>query len=102
MQGGSVIMDWDQVVKKVSVSSNTSQMSALYDESTSTFWQSSGQQNRVCVCVVCVHVHGCIRTYLRSCVCVCVSISLCVHMCVCLFVFCVHFVYTIRYSTGLD
>ena len=49
MQGGSVIMDWDQVVKKISVSSNVNQMSALYDESTSTYWQSSGQQNKVCV-----------------------------------------------------
>ena len=50
MQGGSVIMDWDQVVKKISVSSNANMISALYDESTSTYWQSSGQQNKVYEC----------------------------------------------------
>ena len=42
-----MIMDWDQVVKKISVSSNVNQMAALYDESTSSYWQSSGQQNKV-------------------------------------------------------
>jgi len=42
-----VIMDWDQVVKKITVSSNTGQSSALFDDSTSTYWQSSGQQNKV-------------------------------------------------------
>ena len=47
MRGGSVVMDWDQIVKHLTVSSNESQAYRLIDSSHSTFWQSSGPQGKV-------------------------------------------------------
>jgi len=62
-------MEWDQVVEKISVSSNNSQLPALIDHSTTTFWQSSGQQNKVnfieCV-TVCTHVLVCVRACMHA------------------------------------
>jgi E3 ubiquitin-protein ligase HERC2 len=46
MRGGSVVMDWDQIVKHLTVSSNESQAYRLIDSSHSTFWQSSGPQGK--------------------------------------------------------
>ena len=40
-------MDWDQIVKHLTVSSNESQAYRLIDSSHSTFWQSSGPQGKV-------------------------------------------------------
>ena len=47
MRGGSVVMDWDQIVRHLSVSSNESQAYRLIDSSHNTFWQSSGPQGKV-------------------------------------------------------
>ena len=47
MRGGSVVMDWDQIVKHLTISSNESQAYRLIDSSHSTFWQSSGPQGKV-------------------------------------------------------
>ena len=47
MRGGSVVMDWDQIVRHLTVSSNESQAYRLIDASHSTFWQSSGPQGKV-------------------------------------------------------
>jgi len=80
-------MEWDQVVEKISVSSNNSQLPALIDHSTTTYWQSSGQQNKVnCV----MYVQACI------CVCVCIRMFVCVHMHACGHTLLLLF----RYSTG--
>ncbi|CAI8025927.1 E3 ubiquitin-protein ligase HERC2, partial [Geodia barretti] len=46
MRGGSVVMDWDQIVKHLTISSNESQAYRLIDSSHSTFWQSSGPQGK--------------------------------------------------------
>lgn len=48
MMGGSVVNDWDQVVRHVSVSSNENQVNRLIDGSDKTYWQSSGAQGKVC------------------------------------------------------
>jgi len=42
-------MDWDQIVRNISVSSNESQACRLIDGIHSTCWQSSGPQGKVCV-----------------------------------------------------
>ena len=47
MRGGSVVMDWDQIVRHLTVSSNESQAYRLIDGSHNTFWQSSGPQGKV-------------------------------------------------------
>ena len=73
-------MEWDQVVEKISVSSNNSQLPALIDHSTTTFWQSSGQQNKVNVCVCMRAFIVCVRVF-SVCVCVCVQ-CVCVRACV--------------------
>jgi len=46
MRGGSVVMDWDQIVRNISVSSNESQACRLIDSIHSTCWQSSGPQGK--------------------------------------------------------
>lgn len=46
MRGGSVVMDWDQIVRHLSVSSNDSQAYRLIDGNHSTYWQSSGPQGK--------------------------------------------------------
>ena len=48
MRGGSVVMDWDQIVRHLSVSSNEGQAYRLTDGTHTTFWQSSGTQGKVC------------------------------------------------------
>ena len=40
-------MDWDQIVRHLSVSSNESQANRLTDGIHSTYWQSSGPQGKV-------------------------------------------------------
>lgn len=47
MRGGSVVMDWDQIVRHLSVSSNEQQAGKLMDGVHSTYWQSSGPQGKV-------------------------------------------------------
>lgn len=47
MMGGSVVNDWDQVVRHISVSSNENQANRLVDGSDKTYWQSSGAQGKV-------------------------------------------------------
>ena len=47
MHGGSVVMDWDQIVRHLTVSSNESLSYRLIDGSHSTYWQSSGPQGKV-------------------------------------------------------
>ena len=47
MRGGSVLMDWDQIVRHFSVSSNESSAHKLIDGVHSTYWQSSGPQGKV-------------------------------------------------------
>ena len=42
-------MDWDQIVRHLSVSSNESQAYRLIDGIHSTYWQSSGPQGKVCL-----------------------------------------------------
>ncbi len=59
MMGGSVVSEWDQVIRHISVSSNENQVSRLIDGSDKTYWQSSGAQGKVsctmytcyCTCV---------------------------------------------------
>ncbi len=46
MQGGSVVMEWDQIVRHLSVSSNENQAYRLIDGNHSTYWQSSGPQGK--------------------------------------------------------
>ena len=45
--GGSVVNDWDQVVRHLSVSSNENLAYRLIDGNDTTFWQSSGPQGKV-------------------------------------------------------
>ena len=40
-------MDWDQIVKSLTVSSNEGQACRLIDGIHSTYWQSSGPQGKV-------------------------------------------------------
>ena len=47
MRGGSVLMDWDQIVRHFSVSSNESSAHKLIDGVHTTYWQSSGPQGKV-------------------------------------------------------
>ena len=47
MTGGSVVNDWDQVVRHLSVSSNENQAQRLIDGNDTTYWQSSGPQGKV-------------------------------------------------------
>ena len=47
MRGGMIVMDWDQIVRHLSVSSNESQANRLTDGIHSTYWQSSGPQGKV-------------------------------------------------------
>ena len=47
VKGGSVIMDWDQIVVRGTVSSNEGAASHLWDNDPSTYWQSSGPQGKV-------------------------------------------------------
>lgn len=47
MRGGSVVMDWDQIVRHLSVSSNEAQAFRLTDGTHTTFWQSSGTMGKV-------------------------------------------------------
>lgn len=47
MCGGSVVMDWDQIVRYLTVSSNGGQAFRLMDGAPTTFWQSSGTQGKV-------------------------------------------------------
>ena len=47
MRGGMIVMDWEQIVRRLSVSSNESQANRLTDGIHSTFWQSSGPQGKV-------------------------------------------------------
>lgn len=46
MQGGSVVMEWDQIVRHLSVSSNENQAYRLMDGNHGTYWQSSGPQGK--------------------------------------------------------
>jgi hypothetical protein len=48
MRGGSVVMDWDQIVRHLSVSSNEAQAFRLTDGTHTTCWQSSGTMGKVC------------------------------------------------------
>lgn len=54
VKGGSIIVEWDQVVAKVTASSNEGAVSHLWDNDATTYWQSSGPQGKVrclqCVC----------------------------------------------------
>ena len=47
MRGGMIVMDWEQIVRHLSVSSNESQVNRLTDGVHSTYWQSSGPQGKV-------------------------------------------------------
>ena len=47
MLGGSIVNEWDQVVRHLSVSSNENQVHRLTDGNDSTYWQSSGPQGKV-------------------------------------------------------
>ena len=47
MLGGSVVGDWDQVVRHLTVSSNENLAYRLIDGNDSTYWQSSGPQGKV-------------------------------------------------------
>ena len=47
VKGGSIIVEWDQVVAKVTASSNENSVSHLWDNDATTYWQSSGQQGKV-------------------------------------------------------
>jgi hypothetical protein len=42
-----IVMDWDQIVRHLTVSSNESQANRLTDGIHSTYWQSSGPQGKV-------------------------------------------------------
>ena len=42
-----MVMDWDQIVRHVSVSSNEAQAYRLMDGIQTTYWQSSGTQGKV-------------------------------------------------------
>ena len=62
MLGGSVVGDWDQVVRHLTVSSNENLAYRLIDGNDSTYWQSSGPQGKVSTSNVClsfplIHVH---------------------------------------------
>ena len=47
MLGGSIVNEWDQIVRNLTVSSNESQAYRLYDNIEATYWQSSGPQGKV-------------------------------------------------------
>lgn len=47
MLGGSIVNEWDQIVRNITVSSNESQAHRLYDNIEATYWQSSGPQGKV-------------------------------------------------------
>lgn len=47
MMGGSVVNDWDQIVRHLSVSSNENLASRLTDGNDATYWQSGGPQGKV-------------------------------------------------------
>ena len=47
MMGGSVVNDWDQIVRHMTVSSNENMVHRLIDGNDSTCWQSSGPQGKV-------------------------------------------------------
>lgn len=47
IKGGSIIVEWDQVVAKVTASSNESAVPHLWDNDATTYWQSNGQQGKV-------------------------------------------------------
>ena len=57
MRGGSVVMDWDQIVKTLTVSSNEGQACRLIDGIHSTYWQSSGPQGKVCTVAFVEEIH---------------------------------------------
>jgi E3 ubiquitin-protein ligase HERC2 len=46
VKGGSIIMDWDQVIVQGTVSSNEGAAAHLWDNDPSTYWQSSGPQGK--------------------------------------------------------
>jgi len=52
-------MEWDQIVRQITVSSNESSAYKLLDGNHNTCWQSSGLLGKVCMCV-CVYVHACV------------------------------------------
>lgn len=47
MLGGSIVNEWDQIVRHLTVSSNEGQAVRLYDGTEATYWQSSGPQGKV-------------------------------------------------------
>lgn len=47
MLGGSIVNEWDQIIRHLSVSSNEGQAMRLYDGTEATYWQSSGPQGKV-------------------------------------------------------
>lgn len=47
MLGGSIVNEWDQIVRHLSVASNEAQAFRLYDGTEATYWQSSGPQGKV-------------------------------------------------------
>ena len=47
VKGGSIIVEWDQVVARVTASSNQNAVPHLWDKDATTYWQSSGQQGKV-------------------------------------------------------
>lgn len=47
MLGGSVVNEWDQIIRNTTVSSNEAQVYRLYDGNEGTYWQSSGPQGKV-------------------------------------------------------
>lgn len=54
-----IVMDWEQIVRHLSVSSNESQVNRLTDGVHSTYWQSSGPQGKVSPFIVyCVIISG--------------------------------------------
>ena len=50
-------MDWDQIVKTLTVSSNEGQACRLIDGIHSTYWQSSGPQGKVCTVSFVEEIH---------------------------------------------
>lgn len=57
IRGGSVVMEWDQIVRHISVSSNEDCAYRLMDGNQTTCWQSSGTQGKASVGYT-IHAHA--------------------------------------------
>ena len=77
MLGGSIVNEWDQIIRHLSVSSNEGQAMRLYDGTEATYWQSSGPQGKVSftICIIIDIYYICIQIYLMYLLCLCIALD---------------------------